>query len=1404
MADPFEIPDGVEDDYEDEQVNQPASSEAMPEERMPTSGFSRPGAKNAAVLAAQNYVSALEKSQKTNAEIMQDAQRVLLQRANEPMDAGAWFRVAAAFGKPTRTGSFGETLGNVNEVLGSEAEKKLKAKRDLEEMQMKYKMQLGSQAADLSKAQLDAYVRTAGIKEAPASPVRQLQIEAASLPEGSPERTQIEARISRMTAPRGNAPDAGTNAAMKRYAFGVVQQHRKDPSSVSPEELKDARIILGLEKIEGGKYASGFNLKERAYRVLQQQKDDPNSVTEQEVADARKILGLEDQKKDEKPTPLSSQGKLYTDKHLARAAQEKFGSAAVPENETDRKAVEAQAAKYREDEKNARLQEKREGRPPPKPEKEKEPVLNIQDIPVVARQLGVPSNTRPYEGVNDKTVQTLLVSNTKAAQKSLGKLENLTSNTLATDADVKRFLALNKKNSTGPSYAYRPDISLGTPYQTMRSIASKLAPENRKEGTGSVSDFDAKQLIKMTLSIENGYETNKDVGAALLAYNQSLRDKAKFFSDYFQANRHLDGAEAAWLSYMNANPIFDPRKPERPVINTRRKTYKQFFYPDEQRAQGGMVGYANGGIVDMVNNYQGYGDLASLRQKYAHGGVVKMQQGGNPEDAPVESVVRLRATPPASDMANRARAIFGQGLGMSFGDEAEALYRSLGQSNRSYDQILNDIRADYRRWSEENPGQALFGEFTGGVAPSVAAMVVPGGQELTAANAARMSRYVPMLTKTPLRRTATAGFTSGAISGFGAGEEGLGSRFLESGKSALLGGTLGPLIGKSGELLYEGGKGIYKRLLKPGTDRIEEAALNKVLQKMAQDGMTPQQAIRQVALERGYMPSPQPAGTRPRTQLRDVSPGLTDLAETVANRPGAGRTEMVKDVLKTGRKTKGNVMQMVEERVGGGKTMFDTETALTDNLRGNADWLYDRAYRHGTVTDPRILSMLDQPQFKQAYQQVLETNKIRKANAIARGEDPSKFDMKEIYRVKPGQDPNNPVLDLELVNAPDVRTLDQMKRGLDYIIRSGRRSENAAAQDASHALNEYKNTFLNVLDEVVPAYGFARQQYRGDLEVLDALDFGRNQFGKLAPDRAADYVSKLTPAEKEALRIGYAQQFIDKIGNSKNAINAAEEVLGAENNVGRLQTLFDTPQEFEVFKGILKAESRNVKSGQRIAQGSATGRRKELQKEFEGDNVAAQMLDLAGGSPFSTFMRVMRKAPELFKNEQVAASVSKILNTGKPAELNALLRQLEQRADNYAAEQARLRNIGMAGTKGAARMSGTSPVGANAEKEEINIPSSVEGENTGVVVPDDYRPPAPEPEAPEPEVIIQEAEPEEAEPQQEYRRGGGAHRMPYGNPRQQLLAKYGAPPRPDMPTDYRGGGMVSHKAMGGVIRKMHK
>ena len=52
-----------------------------------------------------------------NIALLTDAQKRLRERRAGPSDSEKWFAIAAALGKPTRTGSFGESLGNLNEAL---------------------------------------------------------------------------------------------------------------------------------------------------------------------------------------------------------------------------------------------------------------------------------------------------------------------------------------------------------------------------------------------------------------------------------------------------------------------------------------------------------------------------------------------------------------------------------------------------------------------------------------------------------------------------------------------------------------------------------------------------------------------------------------------------------------------------------------------------------------------------------------------------------------------------------------------------------------------------------------------------------------------------------------------------------------------------------------------------------------------------------------------------------------------------------------------------------------------------------------------------------------------------------------------------------------------------------------
>jgi hypothetical protein len=59
------------------------------------------------------------------------------------------------------------------------------------------------------------------------------------------------------------------------------------------------------------------------------------------------------------------------------------------------------------------------------------------------------------------------------------------------------------------------------------------------------------------------------------------------------------------------------------------------------------------------------------------------------------------------------RALIGQGLGMGWGDEAEAWLRSKLPGGRSYEEEVADLRRRYAEFQERNPVGANVAEFVG-------------------------------------------------------------------------------------------------------------------------------------------------------------------------------------------------------------------------------------------------------------------------------------------------------------------------------------------------------------------------------------------------------------------------------------------------------------------------------------------------------------------------------------------------------------------------------------------------------------------------------------------------------------------------------------------------------------------
>lgn len=102
-----------------------------------------------AVNAAQKVVTDRIKA---NIDLFTDAQRRLRERRVGPSNAEKWLAIAAALGKPTRTGSFGESLGNLNETLLGQQAARRKAEEERDMLLEQYGLKVGTEELRLAQA----------------------------------------------------------------------------------------------------------------------------------------------------------------------------------------------------------------------------------------------------------------------------------------------------------------------------------------------------------------------------------------------------------------------------------------------------------------------------------------------------------------------------------------------------------------------------------------------------------------------------------------------------------------------------------------------------------------------------------------------------------------------------------------------------------------------------------------------------------------------------------------------------------------------------------------------------------------------------------------------------------------------------------------------------------------------------------------------------------------------------------------------------------------------------------------------------------------------------------------------------------------------------------------------------
>ena len=702
--------------------------------------------------------------------------------------------------------------------------------------------------------------------------------------------------------------------------------------------------------------------------------------------------------------------------------------------------------------------------------------------------------------------------------------------------------------------------------------------------------------------------------------------------------------------------------------------------------------------------------------------------------------------------AGRARAA-GQGL-FSLGDEAEAAVRAgMGED---YTTALNDIRSKYKRYKEEEPGISTGIELGTGVAsafipgvgwvgrgaqalgrlPGVAnvvkavapmaarlspfaARVAPTATGIGAAVPSVVARQASNAARVAANQTAARqalrvgaqGAASGAASGFGAGEGGVENRAATGAMGAVLGGGLGALTPAAGTVTRFGADAFRNAAGKVSPERAVETA-NDILLR---------------AIDRGGQSIPRLYGTAARDEamgipsmMAQTNPELMKLAETVATRPSAGRKELVEAIAGQHTDAPNRVTDALQQAVPS-KDYFSKLDDVTTGMRQRANTVYEKAYEHGSVDDAGIERILQEEDVKAAFDAAVKNSEKYIASAEAKiksgdltGPDPDTFRLTQIY--EPQFDAAGKLAGHARVGQlPDVRTLDYVKQALDRRITSLYANKQGGEADA---LKELRNTLVERLDAKVPAYAAARAQYKGDIEIVQALEQGRDDIARMRPQELQKLwrgKDALSAGEKEAFKTGMLQRLLQPIEDASGNRNFAQQIIGSEAWRSKLKTVLP-PGEYRLLEASLKREAELFKGRSDILGGSATARRvaskEDLDSAIEGGKLSdvVDMISRGRGGLIGAGIAALDYARRANVSDAVYTQLARVLKTGGPEDIANVLRSLRDAAPARAAKIEKRIGAQQTGVRGVAASMGPGPgEGADMSEPEkpfkLNIPT---------------------------------------------------------------------------------------------------
>jgi hypothetical protein len=652
---------------------------------------------------------------------------------------------------------------------------------------------------------------------------------------------------------------------------------------------------------------------------------------------------------------------------------------------------------------------------------------------------------------------------------------------------------------------------------------------------------------------------------------------------------------------------------EGPMVITVRPTPRPDVVPDAQGVANGNAGAVEPpGLAEAIGRGALQGATFNFGDEIT--GLAKAAGAGefNPVAA-VAGAARLGAE-------KLAPGIFGTGGG------------------EAYDAAVAEERARNAAAHEAHPVASFGGEL--------------GGALLTLPIAPMLAPFKGAGIASAAGNLAATGAAYGGLAGLGGGEGGPVDRLPSAAGGAATGAVLTPFLGGA---LAGGGKiaravADHIRASRNPT-QVSDRLVSRAFERDAADPAAIEATLAADQAQR-------PAAIQNLTAADLAGPNTRGLAGTVTRQPGPARKPAAEflDGRQIGTDAAPGQGDRIIDQLGtllGDRQSLATADRIIADRRTQAAPLYQHAFAQ--KIDYQKPAGLD----LHALLDRIPNAAKAKANSILQIEDRGGTQM--IWSPTP-----NAKGGYDLVDVPNARQWDYIKRGLDASIDGHRDPITGALDTEGHALDGLRREVADAMERAIPGMRQARAVYKGHSELLEALRDGKKAF---LPSTSVEQIEratrKMSVDQAELFRLGAVNALREKLGGAADGVNKARLAFGNPGVRAKIQAMSPTPKAFAEFSRYLDGERAMVETRGKVLGNSATAERLAEDLDAKNPQMVLEALDglrkLGHGNVVSLLRTALKYVAKLNPEMRgaVLEEVRKVVLNPDPAAIAAFQQRID-------------------------------------------------------------------------------------------------------------------------------------------------